>query len=120
MIAVRYASGLSGVLVRSTIHAVIHPMISASTALPAAKASEFALLTRKRRLPNTASKLARLHSLPCESTMLALSRQERGQDQRGEHDDQQHCQHKRLVGGEASPQRSDRGIGGQCRSILSG
>ena len=79
MIAVRYASGLSGVLVRSTIHAVIHPMISASTALPAAKASEFALLTRKRRLPNTASKLARLHSpLPCESTMLALSRNKNG------------------------------------------
>src|SRR6516225_7421850 len=98
MIAVRYASGLSGVLVRSTIHAVIHPMISASTALPAAKASEFALLTRKRRLPNTASKLARLHLPPRESTMLALSRNKNGgRTSAALHDDQQHRQHKRLV-----------------------
>jgi delta 1-pyrroline-5-carboxylate dehydrogenase len=34
---------LNGVSVRSTIHAVIHPNASASTALPAANTSEFAL-----------------------------------------------------------------------------
>jgi hypothetical protein len=52
---------LSGVLVRSTTQALIQPIASASTALPAAKTSEFTLVVMKRRLPITVSKLARLH-----------------------------------------------------------
>jgi hypothetical protein len=38
---------LSGLLVRSTIHALIHPIASATAALAAANRIEFALLSRK-------------------------------------------------------------------------
>ena len=72
MIAVRYASDFSGVLVRSTIQALIHPIASASTALPAANTSEFALVAMKWRLPSTASKLASrgAQRLPLEERMV--------------------------------------------------